>query len=135
MTREQAAKAYLAALPAYRAALFAFDNTAGEVLGSPASSKAVAIAKPLAAAIVMLDGKLERVGDSYPPAAADIKILVATTAAFTRDLDSVRAVTARSAGGWSRKEIKDREAVDAESAIVRSDLELPKPSGLETANL
>jgi hypothetical protein len=44
MTKEQAAKAYLAALPPYRAALLAFDNAVGEVLGSPPASKAVAIA-------------------------------------------------------------------------------------------
>jgi hypothetical protein len=44
MTKEQAATAYLAALPPYRAALFAFDNTVGEVLGSPRANKSVAIA-------------------------------------------------------------------------------------------
>ncbi len=66
MTKEQAAKAYLAALPPYRASLFAFDNTVGEVLGSPPASKAVAIAKPLSEAIAMLDDKLLRLGDAYP---------------------------------------------------------------------
>ena len=58
MTKAQAAKDYLAALPRYRAALFTFDNTVGEVLGSQSASKAVVIAKPLSEAIAMLDGKL-----------------------------------------------------------------------------
>jgi len=135
MTKEQAAKAYLAALPPYRVALFAFDNTVGEVLGSPPASKALAIAKPLSEAITMLDDKLLPLGDAYPPAAADIKNLVAATAAFKGDLDSVGAVTARSASAWAQKDMRDHDAVNAASAIVRSDLGLPKPSGLDRANL
>src|SRR5450755_2604666 len=135
MTKEQAAKAYLAALPRYRAALFAFDNTVGEVLGSPPASKALAIAKPFSEAITMLDDKLSRLGDAYPPAAVDIKKLVADTAAFKRDLDSIGAVTAGSASAWAQKDMRDHDAVNAASAIVRSDLGLPKPSGLDRANL
>lgn len=135
MTKEQAAKAYLADLPPYRAALFAFDNTVGEVLGSPPASKAVSIAKPLSEAISMLDDKLLRLGDAYPSAAADIKNLVAATAVFKRDLDSMGAVTARSANAWARKDTRDHDAVNAASVMVRSDLGLPKPSGLDRANL
>jgi hypothetical protein len=135
MTKQQAAKAYLAALPPYRAALFAFDNTVGQVLGSSPSNKSVAIAKPLTRAITMLDDKLLRPGENYRPAVADIKNLVAATTAFKHDLDSISAVTARSARAWAHKEMTDRDAVDAASAIVRSDLGLPRSSGLETAKL
>lgn len=132
MTKKQAAKTYLAALPPYRAALFAFDNTVGEVLGSSPASRALAIAKPLSEAITPLDDKLLRLGDDYQPAAADIKNLVAATAAFKRDLDSIGAVAARA---WAQKDMRDHDAVNAASAIVRSDLGLPKPPGLDRAKL
>jgi hypothetical protein len=82
----------LAALPPYRAVLLAFDNTVGEVLGSPPASKTVAVAKPLSEAIRMLDDELLRLGDAYPPFAVDVKNLVAATSAFKRDLDSIGAV-------------------------------------------
>ena len=126
MSKERAAKAYLAALPPYGTALFTFDNTVGEVLPRPA--KAVAIAKPVSEAITMLDGKLLRLGDAYPPAAADIKNLVTATAGFKRDLDSIRAATARSVSAWAQKDREDQDAVGAASAIVRTDLGLPKHS-------
>jgi hypothetical protein len=137
MTKEQAARAYLTALPPYRAALFAFDNTVGEVLGARPASKAVAIAKPLSEAITVLNDELLRLGDAYPPAAADIKNLVAATAAFKRDLNSIGAVTARSAsqGASAPNDMSDHDAAHAASAVVRSDLGLPKPPGLDRANL
>ena len=130
VTKGQAAKAYVAALPPYRADLFAFDNTVGEVLGSRSASKAVAIAQPLSEAITKLNDKLSQLSKAYLPAAATLKHLVTATAAFKRDLGSIgAAVTAhRSELSWVQKVDKDHEAINAAAARVRSNLGLPQRS-------
>lgn len=130
ITKGQAAKAYVAALPPYRAALFAFDNTVGEVLGSRSASKAVAISQPLREAITKLNDKLSQLSKAYLPAAANLKHLVMATAAFKRDLGSMSAaVTAhRTVISWVQKVDKDHEAINAAAARVRSNLGLRQRS-------
>ena len=129
MTKEQTAKAYVAALPPYRAALFAFDNTVGEVLGSRSRSKAAAISQPLSDAITKLNDKLSQLSKAYLPAAANLNDLVTATAAFRRDVGSIRAaMTARTVNSWSQKVDKDHEALDGVAARVRSKLGLPQRS-------
>jgi hypothetical protein len=127
MTKEQAAKAYLAAIAPANDALKTLRGKASGWTDSTPSSQAAADAKPSIEAITMMRTKLLALAVAYPAAATDIKAQVNATAALQGDLASLETLNTLDASSWVQQFAKDASATSAASAIVRSDLGLPPP--------
>jgi hypothetical protein len=127
MTKEQAAKAYLAAIAPATDALRGLQAKANAWTDSTPSSQAAADAKPTVDALTTLRSKLLALAAAYPAAAADLKAAVNAQAIVQADLANLGTVNTFNASSWVQQFVKDASATTAASAIVRSDLGLPPP--------
>jgi hypothetical protein len=127
MTKEQAAHTYLAAVATPNAVLRTFLAKANGWTDATPSTQTAADAKPLIDAITTLRRKLQALAAAYPPAATDLKAVVAAQAVLQGDLASLESVNALDASSFAQTVTRDARALRAATAIVRSHLGLPPP--------
>jgi hypothetical protein len=127
MTKEQAAREYLAAINPSNEAVRTLQGKAKGWTESTPASQAAADAKPVVDALTAARTKLLALAAAYPPAATDLKAEVNAYAPLQGDLESLATVNTLNSSSWSQQFNKDRSASSAAAAIVRSDLGLPPP--------
>jgi hypothetical protein len=125
MTRQQAARAYLAAVAPANAAGAALAGRMRAYTDSTPGSQISAEGRPVQRRLTELNGKLLRLATAYPPAATDLKALVSAYNPVIRDLRSATAQNSVNASSWLRRLATDLTKSQTAAATVRSDLGLP----------
>lgn len=125
MTKQQAGRAYLAAVVPANAAGAALARKMRAYTNSTPGFQMSAAARPLEQRLTELNGKLLGTATAYPPAAADLKALVAAYTPVIRDLRSAARQNSVNAPSWLKRLASDLTKTQTAAAIVRSDLELP----------
>jgi hypothetical protein len=125
MTKQQAARAYLAAVAPANAAGAALAGKMRAYTDSTPGSQISAEARPVERRLTELNGKLLSIATAYPPAAADLKALVTAYNPVIRDLRSATAQNSVNASSWLQRLATDLTKTQTAAAIVRSDLGLP----------
>jgi hypothetical protein len=124
MTKQQAGQAYLTAVAPANAAAAALAGQMRAYTNSTPGSRISAAARPVERRLTELNGKLLGIATEYPPAAADLKALVAAYDPVIRDLRSAGARNSVNASSWLQRLASDLTKTRTAAAIVRSDLGL-----------
>lgn len=125
MTKQQAGRAYLAAVAPANAAGAALAGKMRAYTDSTPGAQISTEARPFERRLTELNGKLVGIATTYPPAAADLKALVTAYNPVIRDLGSATAQNSIKASSWLRRLAGDLTKTQSAAAIVRSDLGLP----------
>jgi hypothetical protein len=125
MTKQQAGRAYLAAVAPANEAGATLARKMRAYTDSTPGSQISAEARPLERRLTELGGKLLGIATAYPPAAADLKALVTAYNPVIRDLRSAAAQNSVKASSWLRRLASDLTKTQMAAAVVRSYLGLP----------
>ena len=125
MTKQQAGQAYLAAVLPANAAGAALARKIRAYTNSTPGSRISAAARPLERRLTELNGKLLGIATAYPPAAADLKALVAAYTPVIRDLRGAATQSSVNAPSWLQGLADDLTKTQKAATTVRSDLGLP----------
>jgi hypothetical protein len=125
MTKQQAGQAYLAAVAPANAAGAALAGKMRGYTDSTPGSQISAEARPLERRLTALNGKLRGIATAYPPAANDLKALIAAYNPVIRDLRSAGAQNSVNGSSWLQRLASDLAKTQTAVALVRSDLGLP----------
>jgi hypothetical protein len=125
MTKQQAERAYLAAVAPANAAGAALAAKMQAYPGSAPGSQISAVARPVEQRLSALNGKLLGIASAYPPAAADLRALVTAYSPVIRDLRSTTGQHSTNALSWLQRLATDLTKTRTAAAVVRSDLGLP----------
>jgi hypothetical protein len=122
MTKQQAGRAYLAAVAPANAAGAALARKMRAYTDSTPGSQISAEARPLQRRLTELNSKLLDIATAYPQAVNDLKALVTADNPVIRDLGSATAQNSGNASSWLQRLATDLTKTQTAATVVRSDL-------------
>jgi hypothetical protein len=125
LTKQQAGRAYLAAVAPANAAGAALARKLQAYTDSTPGSQISAEARPFERRLAELNGRLDGIATAYPPVAPDLKGLVTAYNPVIRDLRSATTQNWVNASSWLQRLASDLTKTQTAAAMVRSDLGLP----------